>query len=173
MRGSQRNVMIRSSRIVAREIQPQDLIVLCRKLRSSIMRFSKLAVLMGAAVALVVSAASASSATTNDPCKVLTAGKFSEIMSYTATIDRAASTQISCFYQGPEHSGGQFMILTESASGPQADMMLNSPGSSPPADSGLIGGSYRQGSIIFSVSIRSKDQAKLLALVAEIKHNLK
>jgi hypothetical protein len=136
------------------------------------MRLSKLAFVVGAAVALVVSAASAS-ATANDPCKVLTAGKFSEIMSYTATIDKTASTQMSCFYQGPDHSGGQFMILTESASGPQADMMLKSPGSSPPADSGLIGGSYRQGSIIFSVSIRSKDQAKLQALVAEIKHNLK
>ena len=136
------------------------------------MRLSKLAFVVGAAVALVVSAASAS-ATANDPCKVLTAGKFSEIMGYTATIDKTASTQMSCFYQGPDHSGGQFMILTESASGPQADMMLKSPGSSPPADSGLIGGSYRQGSIIFSVSIRSKDQAKLQALVAEIKHNLK
>jgi hypothetical protein len=136
------------------------------------MRLSKLAFVVGAAVALVVAAASAS-ATANDPCKVLTAGKFSEIMSYTATIDKTASTQMSCFYQGPDHSGGQFMILTESASGPQADMMLKSPGSSPPADSGLIGGSYRQGSIIFSVSIRSKDQAKLQALVAEIKHNLK
>ena len=135
------------------------------------MRLSKLAFVVGAAVALVVAAASAS-ATANDPCKVLTAGKCSEIMGYAATIDKTASTQMSCFYQGPDHSGGQFMILTESASGPQADMMLKSPGSSPPADSGLIGGSYRQGSIIFSVSIRSKDQAKLQGLVAEIKHNL-
>jgi hypothetical protein len=136
------------------------------------MRLSKLAFVLGAAVALVVSAASAS-ATANDPCKVLTAGKFSEIMGYTATIDRTASTQMSCFYQGPDHSGGQFMILTESASGPQADAMLKSRGATPPPGSGLIGGSYRQGSIIFSVSIRSTDQAKLQALVAEIKHNLK
>jgi hypothetical protein len=136
------------------------------------MRLSKLAFVMGAAVALVVSAASAS-ATANDPCKVLTAGKFSEIMGYTATIDKTASTQMSCFYQGPDHSGGQFMILTESASGPQADAMLKSRGATPPPGSGLIGGSYRQGSIIFSVSIRSTDQAKLQALVAEIKHNLK
>src|ERR1035438_6059332 len=131
------------------------------------MRFSKLAFVVPA-VALVVSAVFAS-ATGNDPCKVLTAEKFSQIMGYAATIDKTASTQMSCFYQGPDHSGGQFMILTESASGPQADMMLKSPGSSPPADSGLIGGSYRQGSIIFSVSIRSKDQAKLQALVAEIR----
>lgn len=108
----------------------------------------------------------------NDPCKVLTAEQFSQIMGYKAAIDKTASTPASCFYQGPA-SGGQFMILTETASGPQTDMMLKGPGSSLPADSDLIGGSYRQGSIIFSVSIRSKDQAKLQALVAEIKHNLK
>jgi hypothetical protein len=57
--------------------------------------------------------------------------------------------------------------------GLQADVMLNGPGAAPPAGSGLIGGSYRQGSIIFSVSIKSAEQAKLLALVAEIKRNLK
>jgi len=112
-------------------------------------------------------------ATGNDPCKVLTAEKFSQIMGYTATIDKTGSNQTSCFYKGPPKSGGQFMILTETASGPQADAMLARRGSSPPAASGLIGGTYRQGSTIFSVSIRSTDQAKLQALVAEIKHNLK
>jgi len=109
----------------------------------------------------------------NDPCKVLTAEKFSQIMGYTATIDKTGSNQTSCFYKGPPKSGGQFMILTETASGPQADAMLARRGSAPPAASGLIGGTYRQGSTIFSVSIRSTDQAKLQALVAEIKHNLK
>jgi len=112
-------------------------------------------------------------ATGNDPCKVLTAEKFSQIMGYTATIDKTGSNQTSCFYKGPPKSGGQFMILTETASGPQADAMLARRGSAPPAASGLIGGTYRQGSTIFSVSIRSTDQAKLQALVAEIKHNLK
>jgi len=112
-------------------------------------------------------------ATGNDPCKVLTAEKFSQIMGYTATIDKTGSNQTSCFYKGPPKSGGQFMILTETASGPQADAILARRGSSPPAASGLIGGTYRQGSTIFSVSIRSTDQAKLQALVAEIKHNLK
>jgi hypothetical protein len=112
-------------------------------------------------------------ATGNDPCKVLTAEKFSQIMAYTATIDKTASNQTSCFYQGPPNSGGQFMILTETASGPQADAMLTRRGSSPPPKSGLIGGTYRQGGTIFSVSIRSTDQAKLQALVAEIKRNLK
>ena len=56
---------------------------------------------------------------------MLTAEKYGQIMGYTATIDKTASTQMTCFYQGPEHSGGQFMILTETASGPQADAMLN------------------------------------------------
>ena len=110
---------------------------------------------------------------TTDPCKVLTAEKFSQIMGYTATIDKTGSNQTSCFYHGPPKSGGQFMILTESASGPQADAMVNRRGSSPPPASGLIGGTYRQGSTIFSVSIRSTDQAKLQALVAEIKRNLR
>lgn len=120
----------------------------------------------------VVPTASASPAG-NDPCKVLTAEKFSQIMGFTATINKTASTGTTCFYQGPENTGGQFMILTETASGAQADAMLNRRGSTPPAGSGLIGGAYRQENIIFSVSIRSADQAKLLALVVEIKKNLK
>jgi len=120
----------------------------------------------------VVPAASASP-TGNDAYKVPTAEKFSHIMGYTATMDKTASIQASCFYQGPAHSGGQFVIITETASGPQADAMLKRRGATPPPGSGLIGGSYRQESIIFSVSIRSTDQAKLQALVAEIKHNLK
>jgi hypothetical protein len=139
------------------------------ELRSSVMRFSKFAFTLFSAVVpfmLFVPAAMA----TNDPCKVLTAEKFSQIMGYTATINKGG---LSCFYQGPGESGGQFMILTETASGPQADAMLSRRGSSPPPGSGLIGGAYRQGSIIFSVSIKSTDQAKLQALVAEVKRNLK
>jgi len=61
------------------------------------------------------------------------------------------------------------MILTETASGPQADAMLKRRGSAPPPESGLIGVAYRQGSIIFSVSVKSADQGTLEALVAEIK----
>jgi hypothetical protein len=132
---------------------------------------SKLVFVLVVAVAFVAAAVPGSAS--NDPCKVLTAERFSQIMGYTATIDKTASTQMSCFYQGPNHSGGQFMILTESASGPQADAMLKRPGATPPPASGLIGGAYRQESILFSVSIRSTDQAKLQALVAEIRHNLK
>ena len=137
------------------------------------MRLSKFVVVVAAFVSSSFVPGVSASPTGNDPCKVLTAEKYSQIMGYAATIDKTASTQMTCFYQGPEHSGGQFMILTETASGPQADAMLNRRGSAPPPASGLIGGSYRQGSIIFSVSIRSTDQAKLEALVTEIKHNLK
>jgi hypothetical protein len=139
------------------------------------MRPSKLVFLLGMALISFAFVAPLAFATPagNDPCKVLTAEKFSEIMGYTATVNKTASTQMSCFYQGPEHSGGQFMILTETASDAQADAMLNRRGSTPPAGSGLIGGSYRQATIVFSVSIRSTDQAKLQALVTEIKRNLK
>jgi hypothetical protein len=138
------------------------------------MRSYKLAFVLGTVItSMLLAPAGFAAPPGNDPCKVLTAEKFSQIMGYAAIIDKTASTQSNCFYQGPAHSGGQFMILTETASGPQADAMLNMRGSSPPPGSGLIGGSYRQGGVIFSVSIRSTDQAKLQALVAEIKHNLK
>jgi hypothetical protein len=143
-----------------------------KEMRNSIMRLPTLFFALGTVIvssALVVPAAFAA----NDPCKVLTAEKFSQIMGYTASIDKTASTPMACFYKGPPHSGGQFMILTETASGPQADSMLNRRGSTPPAGSGLVCGSYRQGSVIFSVSIRSTDKSRLEALVAEIKRNLK
>lgn len=97
------------------------------------MRFSGFAFAL-AALALVFATPAAFAS--NDPCKVLTAEKFSQIMGYTATIDKTASTASNCFYQGPPHSGGQFMILTETASGPQADAMLNRRGSTPPAATG-------------------------------------
>jgi hypothetical protein len=136
--------------------------------------FRFVVVLSAALLASVFGAAAVfASPAGNDPCKVLTAEKFSQIMGYAATINKTASTQTACFYQGPEHSGGQFMIITETASGPQVDAMLNRRGSAPPPGSGLIGGTYRQEAIVFSVSIKSTDQAKLEALVTEIKHNLK
>ena len=137
------------------------------------MRSCNLALVISAAVTLSAFVVPSASSTRNDPCKVLTAEKFSQIMGYAATIDTTASNHVSCFYQGPAHTGGQFMILTETASGPHADAMLKGRGSAPPPGSGLIGGSYRQESVIFSVSIRSTDREKLQALVAEIKRNLK
>ena len=108
----------------------------------------------------------------HDPCKVLTAEAFGRIMGYTATIDKTGSTATTCYYTGPAGQGGQFMIFTEVATAPQADAMLKRRGATPPAGSGLVGGMYREGTIVFSVSIRSTDQAKLQAVVAAIRRNL-
>jgi hypothetical protein len=115
----------------------------------------------------------ASAAAAHDPCKVLTAAAFGKVMGYTATIDKTASTEMVCYYAGPEGGGGQFRILTEEASGPQAEAMVNRKGSAPPAGSGMVGGTYKEGAIIFSVAINSTDHSKVDALVAEIKRNLK
>jgi hypothetical protein len=135
-------------------------------------RIAKGVFVLGAAVVgsafMVASAAAA-----HDPCKVLTAAAFSKVMGYQATIDKTASTESVCYYSGPEDGGGQFRILTEAASGPQADAMVNRKGSAPPAGSGMVGGTYKEGAIIFSVAINSTDQSKVAALVAEIKRNLK
>jgi hypothetical protein len=142
------------------------------KERNSSMRLSKLGFAIVAAVissGLVVTPALAA----HDPCKVVTAETFSKAMGYTATINKTASTQMSCFYTGPGDSGGQFTILTEAAAGPQIDAMLKDRGSAPPPGSGLVGGTYKEGTVVFSVSIQSSDQAKLQALVAEIRRNLK
>jgi hypothetical protein len=135
------------------------------------MRLSKLVFAIGVAV-LACSVAARPASAAHDPCKVLTAEKFGKVMGYEATIIKAASTEMTCFYAGPANSGGQFMILTETASGPQFDAMLNRRGSTPPPGSGLVGGTYKEGTIVFSVSIKSTDQTKLQALVAEIRHNL-
>ena len=51
--------------------------------------------------------------------------------------------------------------------------MVNRKGSAPPAGSGMVGGTYKEGTIIFSVAVKSTDHAKVEALVAEIKRNLK
>jgi hypothetical protein len=135
-------------------------------------RKAKLICRCGAAVVLCgVMVASASAA--HDPCKVLTAAAFGKVMGYPATIDKTASTEMVCSYAGPEQADGQFRILTEAASGPQADAMVNRRGSAPPAGSGTVGGTYKEGTIIFSLAIKSTDHSKVDALVAEIKRNLK
>lgn len=69
------------------------------------MRLLRFAFFLGAAVAFAVPSISAS-ATGSDPCQVLTADTFGQVMGYTATVDKTASTQMTCFYQGPNHSGG-------------------------------------------------------------------
>jgi hypothetical protein len=73
------------------------------------MRLCRLVFVLGASVvfsALAVSAASAAP-TSND--------QFGQIMGFAATIDKTASPQMTCVYQGPADSGGQFMILTDMA----------------------------------------------------------
>ena len=136
------------------------------------MRIAKCVFVLG--TAMVLSAVTvASAAAAHEPCKVLTAEAFSKVMGYQATIDKTASTETTCYYSWPEEGGGQFRILTETASGSQADAMVNRKGSSPPAGSGMVGGTYKEGTIIFSVSIKSTDHSKVDALVAEIKRNLK
>jgi hypothetical protein len=137
------------------------------------MRIAKCVFVLG--TAMVLSAVMvASAAAAHDPCRVLTAGAFSKVMGYAATIDKTASTEMVCYYSGPhEGGGGQFRILTETASGPQADAMVNRKGSAPPAGSGMVGGTYKEGAIIFSLAIKSTDHSKVDELVAEIKRNLK
>ncbi len=121
------------------------------------MRLSKVAFRLSVGVIspLLLIAAAAASGAGNDPCKVLTAETFSQIMGYKATLNKTGSNQTSCYYQGPADSGGQFTILTETASGPQADVMLKGPGSAPPAGSGLIGGSS-----LFPSNQRSKPSCR-------------
>lgn len=133
------------------------------------MRLTELVFVFSAAVTSSVFAAAPVSVAHN-ACKVLTAEAFGKIMGYAATT--TGSTATSCFYSGPPDLGGQFMIITESA-GPHADAMMKGPGSSPPPGSGMIGGMYKEGSVLFSVSIKSTDKAKLDALVVQIRRNLK
>ncbi|MDQ6926613.1 MAG: hypothetical protein M3154_10315 [Candidatus Eremiobacteraeota bacterium] len=124
------------------------------------------------AIALGLMASSALAA--HDPCKVLPAKKFGQIMGYTATVDRNATTQTVCYYTGPGENFGRFQILTEQSTPQRAAMMVNrrGPGSSPPAGSGQLGGTYSQGNIVFFVSIQSTSQSKLQSVVSEIKRNL-
>lgn len=130
-------------------------------------------IVFAASAAIVSSAFMLTSASAaHVPCKVLTAQAFGKIMGYSASV-MPASTATNCFYKGPGNSFGQFTILTEAASGPQADAFLHRRGSQPPPSSGLIGGTFREGSVIFSISLKSNDRTKLQALVAEIKRNLK
>ncbi len=136
------------------------------------MRLSKIALAVAAAVISSGFVATSASAA-HDPCSVLTAETFGKVMGYAATINKTASNSMSCFYSGPGNSGGQFTILTEAAEGPQADAMLKRRGSAPPPGSGLVGGTFKEGSIIFSVSVKASDQAKVQALVAEVRRNLK
>jgi hypothetical protein len=135
-------------------------------------RIARFVCVCGAAVSLC-GATVASASAAHDPCKVLTAAAFGKVMGYAATIDKTASTEMVCYYAGAASGGGQFRILTEAASGPQADAMVNRRGSAPPAGSGMVGGTYKEGTIIFSVAVKSTDHSRVDELVAEIRRNLK
>ena len=135
------------------------------------MRLSKVALLPGTAI--LVSAFSALSAFAgHDPCKALTAEKFGEIMGYKAKIDTATSKGTTCNYRGPGDNGGMVMIITEQAS-PRTAAMADSQGSTPQGDNGTLGATFREGTIIFTVGITGTDPAKVGALAAEVKRNLK
>lgn len=110
---------------------------------------------------------------THNACKVMTGEDFGRIMGYKASADSSSETGAECTYTGPGTAGGEFIIMTESASGAQAEAMLHGIGSSPPPNSGMLGGTYKEGSIIFAISIMSTDKAKLEALVAHIRTKLK
>jgi hypothetical protein len=105
----------------------------------------------------------------HDACKVLPPEAFSKILGY--AVSTTGSTAASCFYNGPNESGGQFMIMSESAA-PNAAARMGG-GGAPPPGSGLIGGMFQEGSVLFSLSIKSTDKAKLDALVAQVRTNLK
>ncbi len=96
-------------------------------------------------------------------------------MGYAATVDRNASTQTVCYYAGPGDSFGRFQILTEQSTPERAASLVNrrGPGSSPPAGSGQVGGTYSQGNIVFFLSLGSASQSKLQAVVSEIKRSLR
>jgi len=138
------------------------------------MKLSKLALTFGV-TALASSLMASSALAAHDPCKVLPAKKFGQIMGFTATIDRNATTPVVCYYTGPGNAFGRFQILTEQSTPQRAAMLVNrrGPGSSPPAGSGQIGGTYSQGNIVFFLTIGSTSQSKLQAVVAEIKRNLR
>ena len=55
---------------------------------------------------LVLAFAVPAFAATNDPCKVLTAEKFSQIMGYTATIDKTGSNQTPAFITARQNREG-------------------------------------------------------------------
>lgn len=127
-------------------------------------------IFVASAVGMSPVLANAAMARTHDACKVLPAEAVAKILGNAVTTE--GSTATSCFYNGPKGSGGQFQIMSESAA-PNAAARMHAGGGSPPAGSGLIGGMYQEGAVLFSVSITSTDKAKLDAIVALVRANLK
>jgi hypothetical protein len=140
-----------------------------KSMEESDMHPFKLATLSSAA--LLVFAFSASDALAgNDPCKVLSAEKFGEIMGYPAKVNIASTS--TCTYKGPGDANGMLLILTEKAT-PQTIAMANSQGTTPQGSNGNLGATFVQGTIVFTVGIKGTDPSKVNALAAEVKRNLK
>lgn len=135
------------------------------------MRLFNFVLVLGALVTPAV-LATPSRVPTHNACKVLTGEDFGRIMGYKASAVSSSETAAECTYAGPADAGGEFIIMTESASGPQAEAMLHGIGSSPPPGSGMLGGTYKEGSIVFAISIMSTDKGKLEALIAHIRRKL-
>ena len=135
------------------------------------MRLSKLPLALNATILLSAFVASGASAG-NDACKLLTPEKFGEIMGYKATVNTRVSTAANCFYKGAGEAGGALMIITEAANARTA-AMADSQGSTPQGENGNLGATFRKGAIIFTIGIKGSDPAKVTALAAEAKQNLK
>jgi hypothetical protein len=121
--------------------------------------------------AILVFALSASNASAgNDACKLLPAEKFSEIMGYAARIN--TSTESTCMYKGAGDAGGMLMIITEKAT-PQTIAMADGQGATPRGSNGKLGATFSKGTVVFTVGITGTDPAKVNALAAEVKRNLK
>jgi hypothetical protein len=143
--------------------------VVDRSIEESDMHPFKLAALSSATVLVLVLSASDAFAG-NDACKLLPAGKFGEIMGYKATTV-GGSSEAMCLYKGAGGAGGMLMIVTEQAT-PQTIAMADSQGT-PHGENGKLGASFSKGTVVFSVGITGTDPAKVNALAAEVKRNLK
>lgn len=108
----------------------------------------------------------------NNACAVLTAEKFSELAGYKVVVNKEASTDAVCIYKGSGAAGGILMILDEEAT-PQKLELVNRTGSVPQGKPGKLGATFSKGRIVFSVGIAGTDPAKVNAIAAEVKRNLK
>jgi hypothetical protein len=140
-----------------------------RSIEESDMHPFKLPALSCATVLVLVLSASDAFAG-NDACKILPPEKFGEIMGYKATTV-SGSGEAMCLYKGPGGGGGMLMIVTEEAT-PQIIAMAASEGT-PHGNNGKLGASFSKGTVVFSVGITGTDPAKVFALAAEVKRNLK
>lgn len=105
-----------------------------------------------------------------EACRLLTAEKFGEITGY--KVKTNVSTETTCTYKGTGDEGGMLMIVTTKAT-PQTIAMVNGQGSSPQGRGGKLGGTFSEGTVVFTVGISGTDPSKVTALAAEVRRNLK